>query len=699
LQRHPVSMQHLQDALNLAQRYAGLYGSWTKSELFGLLAVAASGVFGLVKGVLWLRGVLRERHAGGAAEKEARGLARQSFSDFDIALARVNFVEQHCSVLDPSKEVNLRSTVSVQEPVLAVLKRELGAGQSRHILILADSGMGKTTLLLNLLARDLDLPARKRKGFVAVSLARDDALKRVSRIKSKSDKILLLDAFDEDAEAIENHRHRLSQIMKEARDFNAMIMTCRTQFFAHDEEIPREVGVLRISPRPAGQDQSFVFRKLYLLPYTKMQTKEYLHKAIPWWRASERRKASALALRIKDLAARPMLLALVPDLVRDGRDARELFNLYQFMVEKWFDREKSWMDRDTLRRASMLLAVDMVLKRHQRGAESIPPGELLGLLPALARPIERRKFEGRSLLNRDHASHLKFSHRSIMEYFFVLAVIEGQHEALAVEWTDQMRDFFFSWGRTTKRQVDIDAAREIFLRDSSASKILPVFVKRIDADPSADALALLLRVPSPRAVGAGFPQAWVHHTLSVVQSPSLWAVHERADGLAWDIPRVPVQSPAKALRYFDMDQVFGSVSEPVSTGETDNYPWRVVFPSGASAQDADATESVLPTLAEFTGLAAVLARLKKLHHILDRRERYWLLSSSRKVDFLVSVRRARDEAVDFSADRSSEQVCTVPCTVEGQEIVFALHRCTSPHTRAVMIRTRRLSATSVAVAA
>lgn len=200
---------------------ASVLGTWSKTEVAGGLVVLVTIFSGAVKGVGWLLGHLRTRRQGSLEDRELRSLARQSFGEDALRQARLNFIEQSCSNLDPSKEIDLRATVSVQESVLKVLDRELGSGQSRHILVLADSGMGKTTLLVNLLARDLDLPVAKRRGVVLVSLSRDDALERIQQVKSKSDKILLLDAFDEDADAILDHKGRLAMLMKASRDFNA----------------------------------------------------------------------------------------------------------------------------------------------------------------------------------------------------------------------------------------------------------------------------------------------------------------------------------------------------------------------------------------------------------------------------------------------------------------------------------------------
>ena len=52
--------------------------------------------------------------------------------------------------------------------------------------------------------------------------------------------------------------------MEACEDYRKVIVTCRTQFFPKDEEIPRETGIVRVGPRKAGESASYEFWKLYL---------------------------------------------------------------------------------------------------------------------------------------------------------------------------------------------------------------------------------------------------------------------------------------------------------------------------------------------------------------------------------------------------------------------------------------------------
>lgn len=677
-------------ALSVVQKtiseLAGWFGAWTKTEVATGIAALVSVVIALAKLADWGKERLKGHRDKKHAEQERRKLACQSFTRQMLADARKCFIEPRCSNLDPTKEVDMRASVGVQEPVLEALDRELVGGHMRHILILADSGMGKTTLLANLLDRDLSRAPSKRRGFVLISLARDDAMERMAKVPEKGEKILLLDAFDEDALAISDHKARLAELLKAARDFSAIVLTCRTQFFPSEEEIPREVGVLSIGPRPAGEDQGLVFRKIYLLPYGRAQVSRYLRHAIPWWRPRSRRSAFALVGRIGDLATRPMLLGLVPRLAQAKREMSELFELYEFMVEQWFQRENTWIARDTLREASKLIAVDMVLNRHARGAECVSSEEL----EAIVRPLERRvpqwKLQARSLLNRDSSGRLKFSHRSIMEYFFVVAAIEGAKATLKVPWTALMRDFFFSWGRCAGGSESLEIASSFFQADLSATGLFPLSGRREADAVSADALVECLRLPVPHAVARGFPAAWRSLATRLSTQGSFVVVSDRADNLSWTVPRLPKsQAAAAAGPLFNFDSIYGTQAEPVR----DPFPWRIEYPgAGGAAVPGAHGGGHVPTLREFTALALQLAHANRLAQLLSPQELYWLRNEPGNGRHLVNVRLRDEPSTPAPADFHAEILASVEHSVRGKELAFTLYRSMHRKGRGVLIETK-----------
>ncbi|MCP4688613.1 MAG: hypothetical protein GY859_11220, partial [Desulfobacterales bacterium] len=203
------------------------------------------------------------------------------------------------------------------------------------------------------------------------------------------------------------------------KKFRRIIITCRTQFFRKDEEIPLDTGILRIGPRKAGVKGSYEFRKLYLSPFNDKDIKRYLIKRYPFWRYPIRRKALAMALKIPLLSARPMLLAHIPDVVEAGGEITYVFQLYDIMIEAWLERESAWVEKAPLREFSERIAIDLYVNREARGMERVSYDDLPELAENWDIPLEQWQLSGRSLLNRDAEGNFKFAHRSIMEYLFV----------------------------------------------------------------------------------------------------------------------------------------------------------------------------------------------------------------------------------------------------------------------------------------
>ena len=255
--------------------------------------------------------------------------------------------------------------------------------------------------------------------------------------------VLFLDALDEDRVAIANHRKRLNELLQVTTGFSAVVITCRSQFFPKDEEIPLETGVLKIGAVQANEPRTYYFHKLYLAPFNDQQVERYLRRRFPLRQYRLRRKARAIANKIPDLVARPMLLAHIEDLVTSERKIDHSFQVYEEMVGAWLEREKGLVeDKEVLREFSELLAVDIFLNREQRGMERVPGEDLGPLAEKYGVPLQAWQLRGRSLLNRDAAGNYKFAHRSIMEYLYAKRTAEGKVPSHPQPWTDLIKSFF-----------------------------------------------------------------------------------------------------------------------------------------------------------------------------------------------------------------------------------------------------------------
>lgn len=536
-----------------------------------------------------------------------------SFQNEDIVEAQKDYIVPYCSNIGPSNQDDLRVTVGVKELIFSALWNEIEstAGQ-RHILVLADSGMGKTTFLLNLFAREQKKKANNRKRIALVPLNRKDAKEQIRKISNQRETILLLDAFDEDTAAIEDFRNRMNELMSVAANFKVIIMTCRTQFFSQESTIPRETGILKVAARRAGDSGMHEWRTLYLQPFDDKQVKEFLKTAIPWTHYKELKRARKIVSQIPELAVRPMLLTLVPKLAAAKSNAHNLWDLYIFMVDEWLHRESAWIDSNDLIRLSKELAVDLVLGRSRRGSKRIPLNELVSLIRMSSESIESWKLTNRSLLNRDAAGNFKFAHRSVMEFMVIKAFIEGDNRCASVKWTDMMCDLFVSWGQTTPQ--DSKRIYEIMALDLRTTTLFP-FIR-------------------PTIPASSFDQGWVRQTLSDKSS------FGARSGLPieWRTYTSRIVERNNVVRVYDF--AAGLVLQFVNTVSIQERSEREIYnliPSQNRWSDSSG-EWLLPQLSEFRTLIEILTLSKKIDELFDTRETYWLADRDETFYYLARVR-------------------------------------------------------------
>ena len=415
-------------------------------ELIKNLAYVVLALLTVAAAVVKVSGWARPRWRAWRDRKTLRQrVGAELYDREEIRRATTYYIHPDCQSVDPGGGEDFRRVVSARESLFGAVDRLLqNPGQYKFVILLADSGMGKTSFLLNYYAYHWRSRRRKRFQLALIPLNQPDSDKRIEKIpeEQRNETVLCLDALDEDRQAIQDHRQRLGALVSLAQGFRTVIITCRTQFFPKEEEIPTETGILRAGPVALNEAGVYYFHKLYLAPFTDAQVEKYLERRFQIWRHRERRAARAIVDKIPDLVARPMLLAHVPDLVNVKNRIDYSYQIYEEMVARWLEREKAFVqDSGALRDFSERLAVDLVVNRSSRQMERIPEAELKPLADEYGIHLEAWQLRGRSLLNRDAVGNYKFAHRSIMEYLFVRGFLSKDAPQRREPWTDLSKAF------------------------------------------------------------------------------------------------------------------------------------------------------------------------------------------------------------------------------------------------------------------
>ena len=189
-----------------------------------------------------------------------------------------------------------------------------GASDVKYYLILADTGMGKTTFMINLYIRyknKFSLLSNNKLEICLYPLGDPNTIERIKKKQNKERTILLLDAFDEDIYAIDRHKERMFEILKEIEEFKYIVITCRTQFFPSNEEEPTTTGYFNFG----DNGREYKFQKLYLSVFDENDIRKYLGKKFHFRFSNNYKKAYEIVRNCPNLVVRPMLLSRIDELI------------------------------------------------------------------------------------------------------------------------------------------------------------------------------------------------------------------------------------------------------------------------------------------------------------------------------------------------------------------------------------------------
>jgi hypothetical protein len=383
--------------------------------------------------------------------RAARGNA--VFGDRDLSRAKLWYVPAECQEVDPSEhdEPGEPPTTVSRQKLAKVLDLLLAPDDPTHvILLLGDSGMGKTSALLNYwLSRSTRIlsPYTLR----AIPIAHADAWRAIEAAPNPESTVLLLDAFDEYAPP--PHAYELMKdLLTRVSRFAKVVITCRTHYFGREDLIPSVTPTRIRGPLAAGEAAYPPIRRLYVSPFSDRQLRSYLRRRYKFDFVASKR-AERLLESIRHLAARPMLLSLL-NILDEAEPPTTTGEIYGRAIDDWLEHEFPLEPERQAELKRFSTAVAIELARSNRVL--IEREEALRIAAAHGVTFDEWQLSVRSLLNRNAKGEWKFAHRSILEFLAVEAAWTGEWAIPRLQ-TRQMQ--FFFWERAAvNRQAGPSAA-------------------------------------------------------------------------------------------------------------------------------------------------------------------------------------------------------------------------------------------------
>ena len=319
------------------------------------------------------------------------------------------YVDPDFQQVNPADENESDPISSVRSPAMQAINTFfkgdfINSDDGRSILfILADAGMGKTSLLM--MIKLLHMTSFMPPPYSCSLLKLDtDSIKTIKAINNKRKTILLLDALDEDPSCWGLARDRVLEIFEHTRQFHRVLITCRTQFFPEDEVDPfRRPGRLKVGP--------YVCPVFFLSLFNEKQIDEFLNKRFADQELIP--KAKKIVMDMGTFRCRPLLLSYADAFLDSETNVYDQFSIYDALIKTWLDREerklryakKSITAEDLLEaciHTSMLME-----ERKTRLISASTISEVISKLPKL-KNLHYLDVGGRSLLNRTSDGGYRF---------------------------------------------------------------------------------------------------------------------------------------------------------------------------------------------------------------------------------------------------------------------------------------------------
>lgn len=420
------------------------------------------------------------------------------FDDNKVKLSIKYFIPSNGQNFTPTHEEEPSTSTKyiVNKKLIPWFVKEVFVGQKegdKFYLILADSGMGKSTFMINLFMKYTSFFNYSRKYNIKLLPFGDeriiDKLKETAKNQDEAKRtILLLDAFDEykgllapdipdELSDEDRFRKLLDEIFEIVRDFRDVIITSRTQYFPGQEDQPYELKIPRFDDKGYHK-----LSKLYLSPFNQKEIKTYLNKKygiIRFWNIKKKRIATNIVANSHKLMVRPMLLSYIDYLVDGNAKFESTFDIYNTLINKWIEREANKRKYEVsgrtkfkadLSKFSILVAVE-IYKYRKHSLLSIKK-ELANSI-CEANNINLKGFEitGQSLLTKDATSNWKFAHKSIYEFYIAKYALENIDFGFGLDITGM---------DMTKKFLDENDYRTLFLYNYSIFSRNEIFLEKLN---------------------------------------------------------------------------------------------------------------------------------------------------------------------------------------------------------------------------
>lgn len=337
------------------------------------------------------------------------------------------YIKQHCKSLIPGKNEGQEYTHSKIQDLLVKINEDIDDPmEHQYLLLLGDSGMGKSTFLIRYYIEYLKM--RKRKYDIALlPLYIPEIDELISSVKKKNKTILLLDAMNDDPQLVQNNINRIKELITQTEDFYKIIFTCNPQLF---QEVANQAKKKDSNNSRDYNPIEFIkttFHMIQILPFSKEQIDLYLKNRYQPKERTKYQRAQMVVKNIPGIFTRPIMLHYLDALVHRNINTKYTFEVFRELLSIFVDKEIEKIqsiNKNTYWLCLKIIAFRIYNQTDKGNRESISFDQIKMLEAEYNMDIHSICCTSPQILQNLNGRY-KFIHKSLMEYLVAESILSG----------------------------------------------------------------------------------------------------------------------------------------------------------------------------------------------------------------------------------------------------------------------------------
>lgn len=313
----------------------------------------------------------------------------------------------------------------------------------RHMIIYGDSGAGKTSFLLNYYIDNRNRPSKQQDNIVIIPFGSGDTDQMISNIPDPNQCILFLDGLEEDFSAFKSPHQRVRDLMDLTRKFKRVVITAGLDVIPINPDLPAAKGYEIIEPKSKSDSTIYRLRRFYIAPFTIPRFKKSLNTRLSFWKMRKKKRINEYVQLNTSFQLNPLLLEFILFIIDDKLPALSKMGLYKTFIKKHLSLETQWQNKPELFQCLCHLSRRLYMQWLNQDEDTIALSEIEQLSKTWGISFKPFQFKEHSLIWIDRNQTVRFSHRSILEFLFVLQLLKKDKACYKLPLTVQMKLFLF----------------------------------------------------------------------------------------------------------------------------------------------------------------------------------------------------------------------------------------------------------------